>query len=142
MGKSRNAPLKFMSVPRLELQAAVLATRMNSSLRAELDLDIERTQYWTDSEIVLHYLRNVKRRFQTFVANRVHEIKENSQVGEWRYVPGILNPADDASRGLDPSRLSADGRWLRGPDFLWKDESCWPTEESPRSNLRSREKGM
>jgi hypothetical protein len=129
MGKSRNAPLKFTSIPRLELQAAVLATRMNSSLRAELDLNIERTQYWTDSEIVLHYLRNVKRRFQTFVANRVQEIKENSQVGEWRHVPGILNPADDASRGLDPSKLSEDGRWLRGPDFLWKDQSFWPSEE-------------
>ena len=129
MGKSRNAPVKFTTVPRLELQAAVLATRMNNSIRSELSLDIERTRYWTDSAIVLHYLRNPQLRLQTFVANRVQEIRENSSVEEWSHVPGVLNPADDVSRGLAPSQLSSDGRWLRGPDFLWRDESCWPNED-------------
>jgi hypothetical protein len=76
MGKSRNAPVKFTSVPRLELQAAVLATRMNNSIRSELDLNIENTRYWTDSAIVLHYLRNPNLRLQTFVANRVQEIRK------------------------------------------------------------------
>ena len=68
MGKARNAPIKFTSIPRLELQAAVLATRLNKMLRKELDLPIQQTKYWTDSEIVLHYLKNEKRRFQTYVA--------------------------------------------------------------------------
>ncbi|XP_028513775.1 uncharacterized protein LOC110239139 [Exaiptasia diaphana] len=129
MGKSRNAPVKFTSVPRLELQAAVLATRVNNTIRSELDLHIEKARYWTDSAIVLHYLRNPKLRLQTFVANRVQEISENSSVDEWRHVSGALNPADDVSRGYGPSQLSSDGRWLRGPDFLWRDESMWPDED-------------
>jgi hypothetical protein len=127
MGKTRNAPLKFTSIPRLELQAAVLSTRMNKMLRQELDLPIQESRYWTDSEIVLHYLKNRTRRFQTFVANRIEEIKENSLLEEWSHVPGTQNPADDASRGKDPTDLSLDHRWLHGPDFLWMPETCWPS---------------
>lgn len=130
MGKSRNAPVKFTSIPRLELQAAVLATRMNKMLQEELTLPIKKTVYWTDSEIVLHYLRNKHRRFQTYVANRVEEIKENSQVEEWRHIPGVMNPADDASRGLNPSELSPEHRWLQGPEFLWHPEASWPSVDT------------
>ncbi|KAL9979135.1 hypothetical protein ACROYT_G016750 [Oculina patagonica] len=95
MGKARNAPVKFVSIPRLELQAAVLATPMCKMLREELELNIDRTFLWTDSEIVLHYLKNDKRRLQTFVANRVEEIKEHSLVQDWNHVPGTLNPAGE-----------------------------------------------
>ena len=126
MGKSRNTPIKFTSIPRLELQAAVLATRMNKMIRGELELNIDKTTYWTDSEIVLHYLKNEKRRLQTYVANRVQEIKDNSLIEEWNHVPGVINPADDASRGLNPSDLFPNHRWLHGPEFLWEDESSWP----------------
>lgn len=120
MGKVRNAPVKFTSIPRLELRAAVLSTRINKTLREELDLNIQGTTYWTDNEIVLHYLKNGKRRFQTLVANRVEE---------WKHVPGILNPADDASRGINPLELVLNHRWLRGPEFLWEPESSWPNVE-------------
>jgi len=129
MGKVINAAVKFTSIPRLELQAAVLSTRINRTLREELDLNIQSTTYWTDSEIVLHYLKNEKRRFQTFVVNRVEEIRENSRPEEWKHVPGILNPADDASRGINPSELVLNHRWLRGPEFLWQPESSWPNVE-------------
>lgn len=129
MGKARNAPIKFTSIPRLELQAAVLATRLNKMLRKELDLPVQQTKYWTDSEIVLHYLKNEKRRFQTYVANRVEEIRGNSHPDEWNHVPGALNPADDVSRGLNPSDLKFNQRWLRGPEFLWQPESLWPTAD-------------
>ena len=71
IGKARNAPVKFVSIPRLELQAAVLTTQMFKMLREELELNISRTYLWTDSEIVLHYLRNAKRRLQTFVPPQV-----------------------------------------------------------------------
>lgn len=126
MGKVRIAPVKFTSIPRLELQAAVLSTRINKTLREELDLNIQSTTYWTDSEIVLHYLKNETRHFQTFVAKRVEEIRENSRPEEWRHVPGTLNPADDASRGINPAEMTPDHRWLRGPEFLWQPESLWP----------------
>ena len=123
MGKVRNAPIKFTSIPRLELQAAVLSTCIEKTLREELDLNIQSTTYWTDSEIVLHYLKNEKLRFQTFVANRVKEIRENSCLTEWNHVPGTLNPADDASRGINPSELTRNHCWLHGPEFLWQPES-------------------
>ena len=106
MGKARNAPVKFVRIPRRELQAAVLATRMCKMLREELELNIDRTLLWTDSEIVLHYLKNEKRRLQTFVANRVQEIREHSPVHDWHHVPETLNPADYVSRGLTPSALT------------------------------------
>ena len=85
MGKARNASIKFTSIPRLELQAAVLATRLNKMLRKELNLPIQQTKYWTDSEIVLHYLKNEKRRFQTYVANHMEKIRENSQPDYWNH---------------------------------------------------------
>ena len=129
MGKARNAPVKFVSIPRLELQATVLATCMCKMLRDELELNIDRTLLWTDSEIVLHYLRNEKQRLQTFVANRGEEIKEHSPVHDWNHVPGTLNPADSVSRGLNPSALTVDHSWLRGPDFLWGPEHSWPKQE-------------
>ena len=121
--------MKFVSIPRLELPAAVLATRMCKMLREELELNIDRTLFWTDSEIVLHYLKNEKRRHQTFVANRVEEIREHSPVYDWNYVKGTLNPADYVPRGLTPSALTADHSWLREPDFLWGPEHSWPEQE-------------
>lgn len=73
MGKARNTPVKFVSIPRLQLQAGVLATRMYKMLREELELNIESSFLWTDREIMLHYLKNEKRRLQTFIGNRVEK---------------------------------------------------------------------
>ena len=69
MAKSRLAPLKKMTIPRLELQAATLATRQDALLRRELGVDLARSQYWTDSTIVLQYISNTEARYHTFVAN-------------------------------------------------------------------------
>lgn len=127
-----------MLIPRLELQAAVLATRLNRMLREELDLCIQDTRYWTNSEIVLHYLKNERHQLQTYVANQVEEIRGNSKPDEWNHVPGSLNPADDVSWGLNPSELSLNHCWLKGPDFLWQLESLWPNadlKEVPDSSL-------
>ena len=121
--------MKFVSIPRLGLPAAVLATRMCKMLREELELTIDGTLLWTDSEIVLHYLKNEKRRPQTIVANRVEEIREHSPVYDCNHEPGTLNPADYVSRGLTPSARTTDRSWLRGPDVLWGPEHSWPEQE-------------
>ena len=105
MGKARNAPVKFVSIPRLELQAAVLATRVCKMLREELELNIDRTFLWTDSEIVLHYPKNEKQRLQTFVANRVEEIKEHSPVHYWNHVESCARDFESRRlyfKGIDP----------------------------------------
>ena len=72
MAKSRVAPLKFMSVPRLELSAAALAVKIAVQLREELDMEVHDEVFWTDSRVVLGYIQNAKKTFKTFVANRIN----------------------------------------------------------------------
>ena len=128
MSKSRLAPTRFISIPRLELCAAVIAVKMNDILTKELQLEIRSTFYWTDSLIVLQYIKNKSRRFQTFVANRVAIIHEGSTQNEWNHVDTKLNPADHASRGLNAQDLLNNQLWSRGPEFLWKSGHQWPTQ--------------
>jgi len=128
MGKAKNAPLREWTIPRLELQAAVLATRLCTSILKELDLSVDSTTFWTDSATVLQYIQNVHRRFPVFIANRLTEIHEVTKVHQWRHVPGSLNPADEGSRGVDIDYFEPGCRWLSGPEFLWQDKDKWPNE--------------
>ena len=129
MSKSRTAPLQYVSVPRLELQAATIAVRVHDMILKEIDLNISSTFFWTDSKITLQYINNESRRFKTYVANRVSEIREVSHPSQWRHCPGTLNPADDASRGLSARQLLSSERWFNGPAFLAEPESEWPQTE-------------
>ncbi|XP_044182749.1 uncharacterized protein LOC114952001 [Acropora millepora] len=126
MGKSRLAPLKPLTIPRMELSAAVLSTRLDAMMRQELDIAIHNSFFWTDSTCVLRYLANDDRRYKVFVANRVAAIREQSSPSQWKYVNTKLNPADDASRGLSADAIIEDNRWIMGPAFLWMDEEAWP----------------
>ena len=127
IGKSRVSPLKTVSIPRLELTAATVAVRLDSILKRELDMKIDATYFWTDSTSVLAYIRNENRRFKTFVANRLAQIHNSTDVKQWRYVDTRLNPADHASRGLRAQQKQDLSEWLQGPNFLWQEESLWPT---------------
>lgn len=129
MGKARNAPLREWTIPRLELQAAVVATRLCKTVLKELDLPINSTTFWTDSMTTLQYIRNQTRRFPVFVANRVTEIHEASLPEQWKHVPGLQNPADEGSRGTDIHYFKEDCRWWCGPKFLPLPEEQWPSEE-------------
>lgn len=100
MGKSRLAPIKSVTIPRMGLSAAVTATKLNKICQGELGLPVEDTLFWTDSTCVLKYLENQDKRFQTFVANRIATIQEASSPTQWRYVSTLQNPTDDASRGV------------------------------------------
>lgn len=120
------APLKQVTIPRLEVTAAVLAVRVDTKLRAELQLPLEKSCFWTDSTSVLKYIRNEDRRFQTFVANRISTIRRATIVPQWRYVHTTQNPADEASRGLTMDHLWTNRRWIECPKFLWKAEDAWP----------------
>ena len=127
-GKSRLAHLRPMTVPRLELSAAVLAVQLDQSMREELDIPITQSTFWSDSTCVLQYIRNQSRRFHTFVANRLSVIHENSTPTQWRHVGSELNPADEVSRGLTVEEMNANRKWLNGPPFLRKEEEFWPRD--------------
>ncbi len=126
LGKARVAPLKQVTIPRLELTAAVLAVRVDTMLRAEIQLQLEKSCFWTDSTSVLKYIKNEDKRFLTFVANRISAIRKTSSVSQWRYIHTTQNPADKASRGVKVDDLLTNRRWLEGPEFLWKPEDEWP----------------
>ena len=104
--KSTVVPLKYISIPRLELTAATLSINMFKLLTSELQFGITKDVFWTDSQVVLSYIKNQTRRFKTFVANRIQTIKDQSDVTQWQYVPSKSNPADYGSRGLDGTRLA------------------------------------
>ena len=122
--KGRLAPLKAVTIPRLELCAAVTAVNLDIMLRQELDIPLLPSTFWTDSTIVLAYLRNEARRFKVFVANRVGEITRNSSVQQWRHIEGVINPADVLSRGSDANTVP--DSWYSGPSFLATHQSEWP----------------
>ncbi|XP_064637114.1 uncharacterized protein LOC135493593 [Lineus longissimus] len=92
----------------------------------ELHLPITASIYWTDSTTVLRYLKNVTKRFKSFVANRISEILETTNSDQWRYIPTHLNPADCCSRGMKAAALCADEQWKTGPTFLRQEEDTWP----------------
>ncbi|RLF66451.1 MAG: hypothetical protein DRN30_02085 [Thermoplasmata archaeon] len=121
MAKSRVIPLKPVTIPRMELAAAVISVRISDILNEEMTYQIQKEYFWTDSKIVLAYLRNDERRFHVYVANRIRQIKSLSEVDQWQYVRSSNNPADHASRGLLPLDL-INSNWFRGPDFLWEQE--------------------
>ncbi|KAK2903740.1 hypothetical protein Q8A73_010397 [Channa argus] len=126
LGKARVAPLKPMTIPRLELTAATLAVRIDKMLRKELELPLEDSVYWTDSTAVLKYISNETSRFRTFVANRVSAIQQTSTVSQWHYVNSHLNPADGASRGQKVKAFLRNKLWVSGPDFLTQAVGNWP----------------
>jgi len=127
MSKSRLAPLKTMSIPRLELSAAALAVRVDSMLQQELNLDLKPSVFWTDSAIVLGYIHNTMARYHTFVANRISAIRDGSVPEQWRHVASADNPADDVSRGLTATEIVTNERWLLGPRLLYSAED-WSQE--------------
>jgi len=119
--KARVTPLKVTTVPRLELQAAVLSATAARVLETELSYPNITHHFWTDSKVVLGYIQNEATRFHMYVANRVEQIHQNSQAQQWHYVATAENPADHASRGLSVEELST-SNWFTGPAFLWKKE--------------------
>ena len=126
MEKSLVALLKFVSIPCLELTAATLSVKISILIQQELQYNINKEYFWTDSQVVLGYLQNESKRFKVFVANRIQIIKEHSDVGQWQYVASKDNPADHASRGIIGKKRHKIDQWFNGPSFLWKDTNEWP----------------
>ncbi|XP_060772289.1 uncharacterized protein LOC132883105 [Neoarius graeffei] len=121
LGKAKLAPRPDLTIPRLELCAAVLAVDIAETIKAEMDIPVDKVTFFTDSKIVLGYINNEKRRFYVFVNNRVQRIRRSSEPQQWRYVASNQNPADLATRSVPAARLK-DTTWLTGPSFLTRSE--------------------
>lgn len=118
-GKAKLAPQPEVTIPRLELCAAVLAVEIADMLAHEIDVEFHSVRFFTDSKVVLGYICNESRRFYVYVSNRVQGIRKSSLPEQWNYVPTDTNPADDASRSI-PANALMSSMWIKGPDFLLK----------------------
>ena len=134
--KSSVAPLKPLTIPRLELTAAECSVRVGEQLHQELEYSIYRDIYWADSKVVLAYIQNESKRFHVFVANRVQKIQEKASKEQWKHADTSQNPADEASRVIKVREFST-SRWICGPEFLQKIENEWPANDSPKRELPS-----
>ena len=133
ISKNRLAPVKAVTIPRLELLAAVVASKLDCVVNRELDVELPRSTFSTDSMITLAYIQSESRRFKTFVANRVSLIRENSIPDQWCHIVGNDNPADILSRGCNASVLPT--VWFEGPRFLSEYKSSWSIQPSAMPGL-------
>ncbi|UYV82837.1 hypothetical protein LAZ67_22001033 [Cordylochernes scorpioides] len=124
--KVRLAPMKSITIPRLELMAMVLGARLANAIQAALKRKCE-TTLWSDSTTALSWIKK-EIEWRVFVRNRVREIQATTNLNDWRFVPSQLNPADLLSRGCSPSQF-VQSKWWEGPEWLKKPKEFWPNSE-------------
>ncbi|UYV68872.1 hypothetical protein LAZ67_6001388 [Cordylochernes scorpioides] len=139
--KARVAPLKKISIPRLELMACVLGARLLNAIRNALGVDYP-TYMWSDSSTAITWITRAQT-WNTFVKNRVTEIRNLTDVKSWAHISGDENPADLPSRGCSAVRYLKT-EWWKGPHWLYEDPGDWPKTElmvnKEEVNIESKER--
>ena len=127
MSKNCVAPTRAVTLPRLELMAAVTATRLTEFVCSSIPHDKQRVRvhFWTDSQIVLHWIHKGTI-CKPFISHRVKEIREAFPTATWSFTPSGDNPANLLTRGLSTDQLKSSILWTCDPDWL-PDRSTWPT---------------
>ena len=127
IGKCRVAPMRHLSIPRLELQAAVMAVRFKEQIVKEHEMRMNSCSFWSDSTTVLQWIHSSHRKQQVFVVNRVAEILDTTDISQWKHVSGINNPADIGTRAINIEELKR-SEWLTEPAWLKRPEIEWPQQ--------------
>ncbi|XP_039453257.1 uncharacterized protein LOC120432183 [Culex pipiens pallens] len=145
--KSRPAGLKKVTLARLELCAALMAARLYSRVVQALKMEGTETWFWSDSTVVLAWLKSPSYVWPTFVANRVSHIQELTKGHRWNHVKGTENPADLVSRGVMPKDLVGLRLWFQGPHWLEAFEEYWSKAkheetEDPAEELLEKKKNI
>lgn len=128
IAKTRVAPIKPMSIPRKELQAAVLGSRLYTLISEKLEYPLNQVFFWSDSKTVLYWIKSDKRKYKPFVAHRIGEILESTETSDWNWVPTEKNVADYATRDTCATKPFENTAWKNGPQFLKLTEDRWPKE--------------
>ena len=131
MSRARVAPVKRVTLPRLELLGALLAARVVVTVMNALHLPSSTPiRCWTDSMVALSWIKGDPNRWKPFVSNRVCEIHDLLDPSCWQHIPGSMNPADLLTRGISAQALVQSSMWLRGPDFTELSQHQPPVDTS------------
>jgi hypothetical protein len=130
--KLRVRPVKAAhTIPRMELLAIKLGQQLVKKIYKTFKIETNNLYIWTESRACHNWLLIKARALQVFMKNRVLKVRQFLILEQVKWVPGVLNPADSATRGISAVQLRMDKHWLQGPDFLLGHHDTWPDQPEP-----------